>query len=311
MHVTHRKRFVGRELIALAATQPQPFAEISERQYHDQLALITQEVLQSHRRIVMLTGASAAGKTTSAHKLAALLRAENCPAAVLSLDDFFVGAGRYPKAPDGSDDYERLESLDIPVLQGCLRDLYQKGVCQSPVFDFHIQQPAGLRTVDCRGGVAIIEGLHALNPALTAALPEDAVLYLYAGLREEYADTDGSRCLATRDIRLARRIVRDALFRGHEASFTLGMWAQVCAGEDLYIRPFKSRANLLLDTAHSYEPCLWNTLLTEVQPDAAMTPAQCRLLKALKAKFALFPALPADLVPQNSLLREFIGTKEA
>ena len=261
MHVTHRKRFVGRELIALAAAQPQPFAEISERQYHDQLALITQEVLQSNRRIVMLTGASAAGKTTSAHKLAELLRAENCPAAVLSLDDFFVGAGRYPKAPDGSDDYERLESLDIPVLQGCLRDLYQKGVCQSPVFDFHIQQPSGLRTVDCRGGVAIIEGLHALNPVLTAALPEDAVLYLYAGLREEYADTDGSRCLATRDIRLARRMVRDALFRGHEVSFTLGMWAQVCAGEDLYIRPFKSRANLLLDTAHSYEPCLWNTLL--------------------------------------------------
>ena len=222
-----------------------------------------------------------------------------------------MGVGRYPKAPDGSDDYERLESLDIPVLQGCLRDLYQKGVCQSPVFDFHIQQPSGLRTVDCRGGVAIIEGLHALNPVLTAALPEDAVLYLYAGLREEYADTDGSRCLATRDIRLARRIVRDALFRGHEASFTLGMWAQVCAGEDLYIRPFKSRANLLLDTAHSYEPCLWNTLLAEVQPDAAMTPAQCRQLKALKAKFALFPALPADLVPQNSLLREFIGTKEA
>ena len=104
MHVTHRKRFVGRELIALAAAQPQPFAEISERQYHDQLALITQEVLQSNRRIVMLTGASAAGKTTSAHKLAELLRAENCPAAVLSLDDFFVGAGRYPKAPDGSDD---------------------------------------------------------------------------------------------------------------------------------------------------------------------------------------------------------------
>ena len=77
MHVTHRKRFVGRELISLAATQPQPFAEISERQYHDQLALIVQEVLQSNRRIVMLTGASAAGKTTSAHKLAALLRAEN------------------------------------------------------------------------------------------------------------------------------------------------------------------------------------------------------------------------------------------
>lgn len=307
MHVTHRKRFVGRELIALAAAQPQPFAEISERQYHDQLALITQEVLQSNRRIVMLTGASAAGKTTSAHKLAELLRAENCPAAVLSLDDFFVGAGRYPKAPDGSDDYERLESLDIPVLQGCLRDLYQKGVCQSPVFDFHIQQPSGLRTVDCQGGVAIIEGLHALNPVLTAALPEDAVLYLYAGLREEYADTDGSCCLATRDIRLARRIVRDYLFRGHGAAFTLGLWGHVCAGEDRFIKPYKPRANLLLDTTHTYEVCLWRTVLDAMPADPALTATQARQLEALRRRFAEFPALGTELVPENSLLREFIG----
>lgn len=101
-----------------------------------------------------------------------------------------------------------------------------------PIFDFKIQQPNGTRTIDCRDGVVIIEGLHALNPALTERLPADAALCLYAGLREEYAAPDSTRCLATRDIRLARRLVRDCLFRGHGAAFTLGLWGKVCAGED-------------------------------------------------------------------------------
>ena len=91
------------------------------------------------------------------------------------------------------------------------------------MFDFTIQRPSGTQRIDARDGVVIIEGLHALNPALTEALPEDAALCLYAGLREEYADSRDARCLATRDIRLARRLVRDCLFRGHGAAFTLGL----------------------------------------------------------------------------------------
>lgn len=308
MHVTQRKRLVSRDLIALAAAQPAAFAALSEQQYHAQLELIAAEILQSGRHIVMLTGPSAAGKTTSAHKLAKLLRQKGCHSAVLSLDDFFVGAGRYPKTPSGSDDYECLEALDLPALQGCLRELNATGICQAPVFDFYTQQPGGTQTVDCRGGVVIIEGLHALNPALTAELPAEAVLCVYAGLREEYAAPDGSRCVATRDLRLARRIVRDALFRGHGASFTLGLWSRVCAGEDRYIRPYKPRADFLLDTSHSYEVCLWHTMLAQIRPDAELTPAQARQLQNLQNQLAAFPPLPATFVPRNSLLREFIGT---
>ena len=164
--------------------------------------------------------------------------------------------GRYPKNPDGSDDYESLQALDLEKLHTCLKDLYKTGVCDAPVFDFTVQQPTGTRRIDARDGVVIIEGLHALNPALTEQLPDDAALCLYAGLREEYADERDARCLATRDIRLARRLVRDCLFRGHGAAFTLGLWGHVCAGEDRYIKPYKPRANLLLDTTHTYEVCL-------------------------------------------------------
>lgn len=307
MHVTHRKRFVSRDLVALAARHPQELAALSEVHYHDQIESIADEVLAAGHRIVMLTGPSAAGKTTSAHKIAGAIAARGHNSRVLSLDDFYIGEGKYPKNPDGSDDYESLEALNLAELHSCLKDLYTTGVCDAPVFDFTKQQPSGTQHIDARDGVVIIEGLHALNPALTEELPDDAALCLYAGLREEYADAYDSRCLATRDIRLARRIVRDYLFRGHGAAFTLGLWGHVCAGEDRFIKPYKPRANLLLDTTHTYEVCLWRTVLDAMPADPALTATQARQLEALRRRFAEFPALGTELVPENSLLREFIG----
>lgn len=307
MHVTHRKRFVSRDLVALAARHPQELAALSEAHYHDQIESIADEVLAAGHRIVMLTGPSAAGKTTSAHKIARAVAARGHNSRVLSLDDFYIGEGKYPKNPDGSDDYESLEALNLAELHSCLKDLYTTGVCDAPVFDFTKQQPSSTQHIDARDGVVIIEGLHALNPALTEELPDDAALCLYAGLREEYADAHDSRCLATRDIRLARRIVRDYLFRGHGAAFTLGLWGHVCAGEDRFIKPYKPRANLLLDTTHTYEVCLWRTVLDAMPADPALTATQARQLEALRRRFAEFPALGTELVPENSLLREFIG----
>ena len=307
MHVTHRKRFVSRDLVALAARHPQELAALSEAHYHDQIESIADEVLAAGHRIVMLTGPSAAGKTTSAHKIARAVAARGHNSRVLSLDDFYIGEGKYPKNPDGSDDYESLEALNLAELHSCLKDLYTTGVCDAPVFDFTKQQPSGTQHIDARDGVVIIEGLHALNPALTEELTDDAALCLYAGLREEYADAHDSRCLATRDIRLARRIVRDYLFRGHGAAFTLGLWGHVCAGEDRFIKPYKPRANLLLDTTHTYEVCLWRTVLDAMPADPALTATQARQLEALRRRFAEFPALGTELVPENSLLREFIG----
>lgn len=307
MNVAQRKRLVSSELICLAARQPEQLAAWSEEQYNAQMTGLAGQILASGRHIVMLTGPSAVGKTTTARKLAAEIRRSGCRGTVLSLDDFYVGEGRYPKNPDGTDDYESLQSLDLPVLHRCLQELYRDGVCQAPVFDFHAQLPSGQQTVDCRDGVVIIEGLHALNPMLTESLPREAVFCLYASLREEYAAADGSRSLATRDIRLARRLVRDYLFRGHGAFFTLGLWGHVCSGEDRYIKPYKTRADRLVDTTHTYEVCLWHKVLDAMPADPAATPAQKRQLEALRKKFLPFPALGTELVPADSMLREFIG----
>lgn len=303
---TPPKRLVGCELIDLAARSPAAFVDVCEKRYHDRLDRVVETALERKVQIIMLTGPSAAGKTTTAHKLAERIAARGLRSAVMSLDDFFVGEGRYPKQPDGSDDYECVEALDLPVLRSCLASLARTGRCEAPIFSFLSQRPTGeTRTVDARGGIAVVEGLHAFNPALQVdALPAGTALHLYAGLREEYAAPDGARVLATRDIRLARRLTRDFLFRGHDADFTLGLWPHVCASEDKYIKAFKNRADLVIDTSFSYEVCLWEHYTQQMHAEA-----HARRLRDLCARFAAFPPLGGAVVPADSMLREFIGQK--
>lgn len=297
------KRLVGCELVNLEARDPRRLVELSERQYAGRIRAAADQILSTGRHIVMVTGPSAAGKTTSSRKLADELRRRGVRSEVLSLDDFFVGAGRYPKLPDGSDDYECVEALDLPVLHKCLQSLAETGECDAPVFDFLTQLPTGeKRHINCSGGVAIVEGLHAFNPALTAPLPEGAVLNIYASLREEYAGSDGQRLIATRDVRLARRMTRDWKFRGHDADFTMSLWPHVCKSEDLYIKAFKKRADLVLDTSFSCEAGIWEQYVEQLTASA-----HTERLATLRRKFAAFDPIDSALIPPDSMLREFIG----
>ncbi len=302
-HTLPAKRLVGIDLINLAARDIPALVALGEAQYQKRIEAAADAVLASQRHLVMLTGPSAAGKTTSANRLATEIRKRGLRSMVMSLDDFFVGAGKYPKRPDGGDDFECLEALDLPLLRSCLRQLWEIGECDAPIFDFLAAQPAPeTRHIDCRGGVAVVEGLHAFNPALTEHLPAQSVMNIYASLREEYAGTEGNRLLETRDIRLARRLTRDWLFRGHDATFTLELWPHVCQSEDLYIKAFKKRADLVLDTSFSYEPCLWKGY-TDGMPGGAFETEMRRLAE----KFSGFVSMEPQQVPADSMLREFIG----
>ena len=302
------KRLVEIDLYNIAARSPEALAEMSERSYRERVRYAAEKVRFSGTKIVMFTGPSASGKTTSAHKLAEELIRQGTPAHVVSLDNFFRGAEFYPRMPDGTLDYENPDTMDLPLIRQCLRELSETGKTVLPIYDFTSEKRSdATEPVDLQGGVCIVEGIHALNPELTGLVKGDDVYRIYAGLREEYADSSDACCLATRDIRLARRIVRDYLFRGHGAAFTLGLWGHVCAGEERFIKPYKPRANLLLDTTHTYEVCLWRTVLDAMPADPELTPVQARQLEALRARFDAFPALGTELVPQNSLLREFIG----
>lgn len=301
------KRLTEIGLLNVAALSAESFIEYCEQDYAARIEHTAECISSSGAHIVMLTGPSASGKTTTAHKLAECIESHGRCSAVVSLDNFFKDVSEYPKLLDGTPDYESVDALDINGINSCLLDLLHSGCTEIPDFDFcREERRRGVIPVQVGDGVVIVEGIHALNPRLTALLPPGSAFKIYAGLREEYSH-NGRRVLPTRDIRLARRMVRDHKFRGHSLEKTFEMWPGVCAGEDKNIRVFKSEADLLLDTSFSYEPCTLAPFVMEMSTGIAEDSPYAKQLKALCERFALCTPLAESLMPKDSMLREFIG----
>lgn len=301
------KRLVELSLINVAAATGKLFVDTCEAEYNARIEAAADAVLASGRHLVMLTGPSGSGKTTSSNKIAAALRARGVVAQVISLDDFFLDPDKYPRLPDGSKDYENVTALDIPMINACLAEVVATGSTQLPQFDFITEhRKAELRPLTIGDGVLVVEGIHAHNPCLTNALPQDKVFKIYAGLREEYA-LNGQRVLPTRDVRLARRMVRDNSFRGHSPVKTLAMWPGVLEGEDKYIRIFKPFADYVLDTSFSYEIQCLAPRVRELAAEFCDGSTETQPLEKLARTFELCNTPLESLLPQDSMLREFLG----
>ncbi len=162
------KRLVEVGLYNVAARSPAELAALSEQSYRDRVKYAAEKVRFSGTKIVMLTGPSASGKTTRAHKLAEELIRQGTYAHVVSLDNFFRGAEFYPRLPDGTLDYENPDTMDMPLVRQCLRELSETGRTTLPIYDFANERRSNeTEAVDLQGGVCIVEGIHALNPELT------------------------------------------------------------------------------------------------------------------------------------------------
>lgn len=293
-------------LVNTAALSAQSFVTHCEYEYESRIIAAANELLAAEASVVMLTGPSASGKTTTAHKLSRAIQAAGRASTVISLDNFFLDIDRYPRLEDGTKDYENVTALDIPEINRCLTELVEKGETDIPEFDFVHESRAPQRThIQLNDGVAVIEGIHALNPCLTEMVPGN-IYKIYAGLREEYSQ-GGQRTLPTRDIRLARRMVRDHKFRGHTPQKTLDMWRGVCHGEDKYIRIFKPQADLLLDTSFSYEICALAPYVAQLRDELAARGEPNDALNDLANRFSYCNPLSSALIPPDSMLREFVG----
>ena len=279
-----------------------------EAHYEGRVAAAAKQIAQSGCPIVMLTGPSASSKTTTSKKLVAELRRLGRKSDIISLDDFFRDISDYPLLPDGSPDLENLWALDVELVNNCLSALVNKGCTMLPRFDF-ISQTRQLNVKQCLCDdetTLVVEGIHALNPALTEKVAGDKIFKVYAGLRTEYYEGN-RRVIATRDVRIVRRMIRDVRERGHEAQFTLAQWGELQRGEELWIKPFKKDARMLIDTSFEYEPCLLGALLRDIAADETAGGNMRETLLALCERFSGLPdILPAD-IPQSSTVREFIG----
>ena len=299
------KRLVEIDLLNVAARSGPQLVQVCEDSYARRLQYAAQKVRQSGAKIIMLTGPSASGKTTTAHKLAAALTEMGTPAQVISLDNFFRGSQYYPRMPDGTLDYEHPDTLDMPLIRQCLQELSQTDKTVLPIYDFvREERSEQTEAIDLAGGVCIVEGIHALNPMLTSLVPSGHVYRIYAGLREEYCQ-EGRRLINTQNIRLCRRVLRDAAARGRSPEQTLAMWDRVLDGETRYIKGFKNTADFLLDTAFSYELGIIAGLLPEVgrrmSPDSRYT----EMWDEAARRFEHVQPLDRQLIPPGAKLREF------
>lgn len=302
------KRLVEIGLINTAAQSPESFVRHCEIEYESRVRAAAREVMESGCRVVMLTGPSASGKTTTAHKLSGRLRDMGCSSCVVSLDNFYKNKDEYPHLPDGSKDYENITAIDVPLITKCLAEIITRGYTKIPEFDFKGEcRKKDWTDLYVGDGVVVVEGIHALNPQLTDTLPRDQIYKVYAGLREEYS-LKGQRTLSTRDVRLARRLVRDYKFRGHSPEKTIEMWDQVCDGEDRFIKVFKSEADLLLDTSFSYEICVMAPLVREAFAALEQESPMHDRMAQLMLEFAPCRAIGLELIPPSSMLQEFLGT---
>ena len=177
-----------------------------------------------------------------------------------------------------------------------------------PIYDFaNERRSSETEAVDLQGGVCIVEGIHALNPELTGLVPAEDVYRIYAGLREEYA-IDGRRVINTQDIRLCRRTLRDAAARGRSPEKTLAMWDRVLDGETRYIKGFKTTADFLLDTSFTYELGLISRLLGIVRRQFTLEGHNAELWDETARRFEHVVPLDLELLPADSMLREFYGS---
>ncbi len=293
-----------------ARLNPNEFVVKCEQRYNNIIDDIAKCILEeTGREIIMLAGPSSAGKTTTARKLCENLNKKGVKTYVLSLDDFYLNREDIPYLPDGTQDYETVYALDLQLFTECVNKLLMGETVKNPVFDFTTGKRSDKEFNEITLGkedVVIIEGLHALNPIITEKI-QGKLLKIYINVSSRIYDNKGNIILNKRNMRFVRRMVRDFKFRDSTVDNTYKLWRNVTAGEDKYLFPFRDNADIKINTIHLYESCVLKSqalpLIYESKISEEFRDDAKKLCKALEK----FENINISAVPEDSLLREFLG----
>ena len=294
---------------AIAAGRGQEIMLLQEALMEQKIGnLAAQIASDDKKKFVMIAGPSSSGKTSFANRLSIQLIAKGRKPHPLSLDDYYVDRELCPKHPDGSFDFECLESIDVKLFNEDMNRLLKGEAVDMPSFNFKTgkREYRGRKLTLGADDILVIEGIHGLNDRLSQLIPPEHKFKIYISALTQL-NIDEHNPLSTTDERLIRRIVRDARTRGTNAMETIAMWPSVRKGESENIFPFQEQADVMFNSALVYELAVLKVyaepLLFGIERDCPEYLEAKRLLKLLD----YFLPMPADGIPNNSLLREFVG----
>lgn len=277
---------------------------------HEKKAAYIADMVEEKKnvKIVLIAGPSSSGKTTFTRRLGIQLRVNGLMPVPISLDDYFVDREKTPKDEHGEYDFESIYALDLELFNKNLKDLLEGEEVLMPQFDFLTgtrkwhERPLKLP----ENGVLLIEGIHGLNEMLTSSIPKENKFKIYISALTQL-NLDNHNRIATTDVRIIRRIVRDALSRGYSAEQTLKMWPSIRRGEEKNIFVFQEEADAMFNSALVYELCVLKKYaepeLDKIQQDSPVYYEA----KRLKSFLHFFKDVDKELTPDNSILREFVG----
>lgn len=282
----------------------------SEAIHEKKIAEIANQIKERQNvRMVLIAGPTSSGKTTFAGKLGMALRVQGIKPVTISVDNYFVERENNPKDENGNYDFECIEAIDVELLNSQLKDLLEGKEVDLPTFDFTTghKNYFGNKLRLQEDEILIIEGIHCLNDELTPHIPKENKFKVYIS-DLTVLNIDYYNRISTTDTRLIRRIARDYKFRGYSALHTLRMWDSVNRGERKYIFPYQEQADCMFNSSIIYELAALKDivipLLDEIDNSNPEYSEARRLIVLLKC-FESIKEL--DLIPNNSLLREFIG----
>ena len=297
------------ELNDYITTNSGDLIQLSEIMQDYKLLNIAEEIVlnKDDYKIILLSGPSSSGKTTTSMKLSLYLKSLGLNPTHLSMDDYFLEREETPLGANGKPDFESLKAIDIKLFDSQISKLLKEAKVTIPTFNFITGKKEYKKTIQMgKNDILIIEGLHALNDDILKNIPKKNKFKIYISPLT-YLNIDNDNRISMTDLRLLRRIVRDNRTRGYTTTTTLNNWSDVRIGEEKYVFPFQDNANVMFNTSLAYELAVLKTyaepLLYTVKSDEPEYQTAKRLLELLKCVLPL----PSETVPQISIIREFIG----
>ena len=302
-------RTVGDLNEAIAKGNSNQLIQVSEALQEKKIAQIADEIAKNKSiKMVLIAGPSSSGKTTTCKRLSVQLAVNSLQPIGISLDDYFLDRDQTPRDEDGDYDFEHLHALNIPLLNEQINALLRGEEVELPRYNFQKGKSEWSgRKLQLKGKeVLVVEGIHALNPELTAQIPQEQIYRVYASALTTIL-LDNHNYVPTTDNRLLRRIIRDHKYRGVTAQETIRRWPSVRRGENRWIFPFQENADAMFNSAMLFELAVIKSqaepLLEEVPENCPEYAEAYRLRKFL----SYIRPIPEDQIPPTSLLREFLG----